>query len=166
MARLPNVVLKAVILIILRGAKEKAMLEEFLCRMGCHGQMEQPWCFKYKKTVSKLLVDQDNWWMGTMLQDSNKSIATAWCKVYNFPIWDEGMATRMEKFVDGKLSNPISPKDGYTLLDCKNVRARQMLDFLVPILYSKTPTRVTIMNSNTIFGALFGKREVDWVLVI
>ena len=41
-----------------------------------------------------------------------------------------------------------------------------MLEFLVPILYSKKSTRITLTIGNTIFGALFENREVDWALVM
>ena len=41
-----------------------------------------------------------------------------------------------------------------------------MLEFLVPLLYSEKPTRVTITVGNTIFGALSGERPVDWGVVV
>ena len=68
------------------------------------------------------------------------------------------METPTKKYVDGKFKNPVCSKDGYFVLDCKDVRDRQVLEFLVPILYLKKPTRVTIMIGNTIFGALIGGR--------
>ena len=60
----------------------------------------------------------------------------------------------------------VNPKDGYAVVDCKEPRARKVLEFLVPILYPEKPTRVTIMVGNTIFGALSGKRPVDWGIVV
>ena len=41
MAKLPTVALKAMVLVVPRGAKERVMLEENLCQMGCHGLMEK-----------------------------------------------------------------------------------------------------------------------------
>ena len=76
------------------------------------------------------------------------------------------MATQAEKFAEGKFANPPHPKDGYPLPECKDPRARQMLEFVVPILYPKKPARITLMVGNTIFGAYTGEREVDWALVI
>ena len=40
-----------------------------------------------------------------------------------------------------------------------------MLEFLVPIVHPDKPTRVTITIGNTLFGALDGRREVDWGVV-
>ena len=60
MAKLPTIALKAVVPNIPREAKERAMLEEDLCRMGCHSLMERPWCLKCKKIVAELLASQDN----------------------------------------------------------------------------------------------------------
>ena len=59
----------------------------------------------------------------------------------------------------------INPKDGYVVGDCRNGRQRRVLEFLVPIVHSNKPTRVTITIENTIFGALDGRREVDWGVV-
>ena len=57
MAKLPNVSLKVVVPVLPRGTKEQAMLEEDLCRMGCHMLMEWPWCLKYDTIVVELLND-------------------------------------------------------------------------------------------------------------
>ena len=52
MARM--VALKMVVLVIPKGAEEKAMLEEDVKRMGCHGLMLRPWSIKYEKIVLEL----------------------------------------------------------------------------------------------------------------
>ena len=59
MAKLSTLALKAVVPVVPKGAKEQAMLEEDLCRMGYHGLMERPWCLKYKKIVTEILASQD-----------------------------------------------------------------------------------------------------------
>ena len=51
-------------------------------------------------------------------------------------------------------------------MDCKEPRARRVLEFLVPLLYPEKPTRVTITMGNIIFGALSGERPVDWGVVV
>ena len=37
-----------------------------------------------------------------------------------------------------------------------------MLEFVLPILYPKKPSRVILTVGNTIFGALSGVRKVNW----
>ena len=76
------------------------------------------------------------------------------------------MATRAERFAEGKFANSPHPKDGYPLPECKDSRTRQMLEFVVLILYPQKPTWVTITVGNTIFGAYTKEREVDWTLVM
>ena len=76
------------------------------------------------------------------------------------------MATRAEKFAEGKFANPPHPKDSYSLPECKDPRVRRMLEFVVLILYPEKLARVIVTVWNTIFGAYTGKREVDWALVI
>ena len=60
----------------------------------------------------------------------------------------------------------MNPKDGFAVLECKDVRTRRVLEFLIPFLYSEKPTQVTITIGNTIFGALSGEKKIDLALVI
>ena len=76
------------------------------------------------------------------------------------------MASRTNRFIDGKFSGRVNPKDGYAVVDCKEPRARKVLEFLKPLLYPEKPTRVTITVGNTIFGALSRERPVDWGVVV
>ena len=76
------------------------------------------------------------------------------------------MASWTNWFIDGKFSGRVNPKDGYAVVDYKEPRARKVLEFLVPLLYSEKPTRVTITIGNTIFGALSKERPVDWGVVV
>ena len=166
MVKQGTIALKMVVSVIPRGVEEKAMLEEDLKWMGCHGLMLRPWSIKYKKIVQELQQKQSNQWTRTIWWDLDLWTATVWRKVYGFPIWGEGMATRAERFAESKFANPPHPKDGYPLPECKDLRARRMLEFVVSILYPEKPTRVTVMVGNTIFGAYTGEREVDWALVM
>ena len=82
------------------------------------------------------------------------------------PIWGEGMATRTKWFVEGKFANPPHPKDGYPLPECKDPRARRMLEFVVPILYPEKPAREMVTIGNTIFGAYNGREKGGVALVM
>ena len=72
------------------------------------------------------------------------------------------MAHRTNLYVEGKFRNDADPKDGFPVRDYRNSRERSLLEFLVPIVHSDKPTRVTHTIGNTIFGALNGDRPVDW----
>ena len=116
--------------------------------------------------VVELLGEKDNRWHGIVRQAPEKWTAKEWRKVYGFAREGEGMASRTNRFIDGKFSGPVNPKDGYAVIDCKEPRARKVLEFLVPLLYPEKPTRVTITVGNTIFGALSRERPVDWGVVV
>ena len=111
--------------------------------------------------VVELLGNKNNRWEGTMRQAPEKWTAKEWRKVYGFAREGEGMASRTNRFIDGKFSGRVNPKDGYAVVDCKEPRATKVLEFLIPLLYPEKPTRVTITVGNTIFGALSGERSVD-----
>ena len=76
------------------------------------------------------------------------------------------MAFWTDQFIDGMFSGCVNPKDGYAVVDCKDPRAKRVLEFLVPLLYPEKPIKVTITVGNTIFGALFGERSIDWGIVV
>ena len=116
--------------------------------------------------VVELLGDKDNRWDGTVRQAPEKWTVKEWRKVYGFAREGENMASRMDRFIDGMFSGRVNPKDGYAVVDCKDPRAKRVLEFLVLLLYSEKPTRVTITVGNTIFGALSGERPVDWGIVV
>ena len=71
------------------------------------------------------------------------------------------MVSRTDHFIDDKFSARVNPEDGFAVSECKEARARRVLEFLVPLLYSEKPTRVTITVENTIFEALSEERLVD-----
>ena len=73
---------------------------------------------------------------------------------------------QMDKFMEGKFSTPINPKDRHAITDCVDPREWRVLEFVVPILYLEKPTRITVILANTIFGALSSVRKVSWELVM
>ena len=165
-AKQGTVALKMVSPTIPKGADEKAMLEEDLTQMGCHDLMMRPWCIKYEKIVQELQPKQANQWAGTIRRDPDLWTVAVWRKVYGFPMRGEGMATRAERYAEGKFTIPPHSKDKYSLPRCTDPKARRVLEFLVPIHYPEKPARVTVTVGNTIFGAYTREREVDWALVI
>ena len=158
--------LKAVVSGIPKSAKDYELLEEDLRRIGCLGFMGKPWGLRMEDLVLELLGEKDNRWHGTVRQAPEKWTAKEWRKVYGFARKGEGMASRTDRFIDGKFSRRVNPKDRYAVVDCKEPRARKVLEFLVPLLYPEKPTKVTITVDNTIFGALSGERLVDWGVVV
>ena len=62
-------------------------------------------------------------------------MADSWAEVYSFAKEDRGHASRTDKFVDGKFSTSINPKDGHAVVDCVDPRERKVLEFVVSILY-------------------------------
>ena len=74
MARSLVVALRMVVLAIPSGAREKALLEKDLCRIGCYG----PWGVKMESMVAELLMEEDNWWEGTMRKEPDRWTFEAW----------------------------------------------------------------------------------------
>ena len=89
-----------------------------------------------------------------------------WREAYGFKPEGYGWASQTDKYTVGQFSKSINPKDGYAVGDCEDFQAKQVLEFLIPILYLEKPTRVTVTVGNTVFGALLGDRPVDWGLLI
>ena len=92
-------------------------------------------------------------------------MAGVWKAVYQFLPRGSGLANRTDKYVEGKLLHDIDSKDGFPVRECRNDWERRVLEFLVPIVHSDKPTRVTRTLGNTIFGALDGDRLVDWAKI-
>ena len=166
MVKAGAIALKAVVPGIPKSAKDRGLLEEDLRRIGCHSVMGKPWGLRMEDLVVELLGEKDNRWHKTVRQVPERWTAKEWRKVYDFAKKGEGMASRTERFIDARFSGRVNPKDGYAVVDYKEPRARRVLEFLVPLLYPKKPTRVTITVGNTIFGALSKERLIDWGIVV
>ena len=116
--------------------------------------------------VREFLQERSNEWEGTIWRDPKRWMADIWAEVYNFSKDGREQASQTDKFVEGKFSTSINPKDGHAVVDCVDPREQRVLEFVVPILYLEKPTRITVTLANTIFGALSGIRKVSWGLVI
>ena len=51
------------------------------------------------------------------------------------------------------------------LTDCKNLRCRRVLEFLVPILLPDKGARIIIGVASTIIACFEGRRFVDWGVI-
>ena len=92
--------------------------------------------------------------------------ALVWREAYGFKPEGYGWASRTDKYIVGQFSKSVNPKDGYAVSDCEVFRTKQVLEFLIPILYLEKSTRVTVTMENTVFGELMGDQPVDWRLLI
>lgn len=52
--------------------------------------------------------------------------------------------------------------DGFAVDNCTDVRACVVLAYLAPILNAEKPHRIAVRLANTILGAFYGEREVNW----
>ena len=75
------------------------------------------------------------------------------------------MANRTDQYVEFKFLHDVDPKDGFQVKKCRNAWEHRLLEFLVPIVHSDKPTRVTCTLMNTIFGATSVERSVDWAKI-
>ena len=76
--------------------------------------------------------------------------------VYGFSRDGSKLASRQDNYMEGKFLHVVDPKDGYPVSECRDARKRRILEFLIPIIHSDKPTRVTITIGNMVFGALDG----------
>ena len=141
-------------------------LEEDLMRIGCVGLLNKPWNIKDEGLVRELVEGAPKQFDHTVRCKSEKWTALVWREIYGFKPETYGWTSRTDKYIVGQFSKSVNPKDGYTVNDCDDVLAKQVLEFLIPILYPEKPTRVTVTVRNTIFGALLGDRPIDWGVLI
>jgi hypothetical protein len=145
--------------------QEMIELREDLERMGCNELLSRPWGLKSEYMIVEVKLGTPHKFQGTIRAQPNQWTAMKWRKVYEFGTQGEGICTRNEDHASGKFVNPVHSKDGYLTADCKDPRARRVLEFLVPILLPEKGARVTVGMASTILGSFSGKRPVDWGMV-
>ena len=148
--------------------EERTMLRMDLLSLGCVGLMDRPWNLKNEEFVQQFVLIREgklqrNNMFDTTIRDRPEDwTASIWREVYDFLPRGCGMANRTDLYIEGKFRTEADPKDGFPVKDCRDDRERRLLEFLVPIVHSDKPTRVTRTIGNTVFGALSGDRPVDW----
>jgi hypothetical protein len=134
--------------------------------MGCSGFLEKPWGFKDDQIVKELLDGVSNEFDNSIRRQPIRWTEECWREVYHFSKGGGGLAGRKDEYVKECFKDLPSLKDGYSIDECKDLRHRWLLAFLVPIVYPEKPNRITVTWDNTIFGALNGGRKVNWARVI
>ena len=134
--------------------------------MDCEGLLIHPWSLRSEEIVREFSRERSNKWEGMLRRDLEVWTVELWTDVYNFPKERRGWASQIDKFASSKLSTLVNPKDGYAVANCENPRKKRVLEYIVLILYPKKPTWITVMISNTVFGALSGARLESWGVVM
>ena len=141
-------------------------LQEDLRRMGCAGLLTVPWGFREVEMVRELIGEPPNQYHKTLRAHPESWTKKVWRKVYGFRNAGSGLTNRKDDYAKDQFSGRIDAKEGYSIADCKDARARAVLAFLIPVFYPEKPTRVTVTWANTLLGSFQGKREVDWGLLM
>lgn len=142
-------------------------LEKDLARMGCEGFFGLPWSFKDESMVRELEKKKPlPGFEGTIRGQPHKWTLEAWRQAYGLPKGGKDMATRKEDCTKDLFSSKADAKDGYLVSDCEEVRMRNVLAFLVPILHPEKPNRVTATLASTIILSYTGRRSPNWAKLV
>ena len=145
-----------------RESELKELIED-LSRMGCEGLLAKPWNLRAEATLREFLFERGNQWIRTMRQDPEKWTSDVWFGVYGFLKGkDEGWASRRDNFCVGKFRTDPDPNDGFHPRNCRNLRERRVIEFILPKFSPEKPKRLSITMANTLFGAMSGVRSVNW----
>ena len=134
-----QVSLKALVLVVLQTLGGRRKLEEDLERIGCAGLLNKPWSLKDKGLVRELLLGVSNQFDLTVRGKPERWTTLVWRETYGFKLEGYGWASKTNKYIVDQFRPLINPKDGYVVSECEEFRAKQVLEFLVPILYPEKP---------------------------
>ena len=136
-------------------------LQEDLDRMDCVQLMSKPWSLKSEYMLQEILVGGLYKFKTTLRARPSQWTALAWRGAYGFGTKGQGVCGRGEDFTVGRFHHSVHSKDGYLTADCKNPRARRVLEFLVLILLPDKGARVTVEIASTILGCFENQKAVD-----
>ena len=153
--------LKALVPVIPKTPTAKHELEEDLTRIGCANLLNKLWNIKDEGMVKELVEGAPNQFNHTVRCKPEKWTALVWRETYGFKSKGYGWALQTDKYIVGQFNKSVNPKDGYAVSDYDDFRAKQVLEFLIPILYLEKPTQVIVIVGNIVFKALLGDRPID-----
>jgi hypothetical protein len=125
--------------------------------------LERSWRVRSEGMVRELVtgkVAQEH--VSTVRGRPDRWNSELWSKVYGFEQGGEGMATKRDDCTRDKFTRKLDAKYGYFVRDCKDIREKRVLAFLVPILNPEKPYNITLTLASTIFLSFAGERMVDW----
>jgi hypothetical protein len=147
--------------------EELRELGEDLRRMGCDGLLGQPWNVQEDRVLREFKFERGNQWLKTKRRDPENWTLDTWARVYGLPRGiGEGWAGRKDGLFIGKFRGKVDSKEGLHPANCRNLRERRVLEFLMPILNTEKPKRISLTMANTLFSAMSGVRPVNWGLLI
>lgn len=82
--------------------------------------------------------------------------------MYGFEANGNDLCSRKNKYVKRVFADNPHKHNGFGVADYTNRRARVVLAFLAPILYTEKPHCITVRLANTVLGAFYGERKVNW----
>ena len=116
-----QVSLKASVPVVLQIPTGRRELEEDLERIGYTGLLNKPWSLKDEGLVRELLQGVPNKFDFTVRGKPEKWTAVAWRETYGFKLEGYRWASRTDKYIVGQFRNPVNPKDGFAVSDCKDL---------------------------------------------
>ena len=135
--------------------------------MDYKGLLAKPWNVQLEDMLREFLFLRGNQLDETTRRDPKNWTPDIWAKVYRFKRGiKEGWAGRKDGLFATKFKGEVDPKEGLHPANCIDPRERRMLEFMMPILNPEKSKRITLTMANTLFGALFGVRPVNWGLII
>ena len=119
--------------------------------MDCEGLLAKPWNLHAEDTLREFRFDRKNQWLGIKRRDSENWAPDIWNRVYKFPRGvGEGWAGRRDGLFAMKFRADPDPKDGFHPGNCRNLRERRVLEYLMPILNPDKPKRTSLTMANTL----------------
>ena len=135
--------------------------------MGCEGLLAKLWNIQSEDMPREFLCLRGNQWDKTTRRDPKNWTPDTWAEVYGFKRGiKEGWAGRKDGLFAGKFKGEVDPKEDLHPTNCRDLRERRMLEFMMPILNPEKPKQIILTMANTLFGALSGVRPVNWGLII
>ena len=135
--------------------------------MGFEGLLAKPWNVQADDVLREFKFKRWNQWEGTKRRGPDHWTPDIWAKVYKFHRRiGEGWAGRKDSLFAGKFKGEVDPKEGLHPANCRNLRERRVLEFLMPTLNPEKPKRITLTMANTLSGAMYGFRPLDWGVFI
>ena len=117
--------------------------------MGCESLLARPWNMRAEDILTEIKFERGNQWIGTKRRDPDHWTPDTWARVYGFPKRSGEILGKPQGWsVPGKFIGDADLKEGLHPLNCQNHREWRLLEFLMPILNSEKPKRITLTMAN------------------
>jgi hypothetical protein len=148
------------------GEKDRRdILEANLRKMGCGKLWDLPWRYLDDFLVNEVALQRSIDWPDTIRGKPEKWTRKLLAQKWGLSLEGKDLLARKVNLAEKYFEGRPSGGDGWKLTDCRHQELREVLEFLISLLNSNKPKRVTVQVASAVVNCLINNKNYSWARI-